>query len=35
VFAALASRGLARGEGRRHLDSERRSASQGFESSSA
>ena len=35
VFAALASRGLARGEGRRHLDSERRSTSQGFGSSSA
>src|SRR5437899_1289909 len=35
VFAALASRGLARGEGRRHLDSERRNASQGFGSSSA
>ena len=35
VFAALASRGLARGEGQRYLDSERRSTSQGFGSSSA
>jgi len=37
VFAALASRGLARGEGRRRLDldSERRGASQGVGSSSA
>ena len=35
VFAALASRGFARGEARRQLDSERRSTSQGFGSSSA
>jgi hypothetical protein len=37
VFAALASRGLARGGGRRRLglDSERRVTSQGFGSSSA
>src|SRR5678815_1408282 len=34
VFAALASRGLARGQGRRRLDSERPGTSQQFGSSS-